>query len=132
MAATTENQRLTEWVDQWAAVFQPDAIHWCDGSAEEYDALAESLVASGTFTRLDEAKRPNSYWAHSDPGDVARVTLQDADDVVQREMVLTYDRVRRHAYWYFNRPSVTANPRAMIANPPQASGPICSSRNRAP
>ena len=73
MAATTENQRLTAWVDEWASVLQPDAIHWCDGTAEEYDSLAESLVASGTFTRLDEAKRPNSYWAHSDPADVARV-----------------------------------------------------------
>ncbi len=73
MAATTENQRLTSWVDEWASILQPDAIHWCDGSAEEYDALAETLVASGTFTRLDEAKRPNSYWAHSDPADVARV-----------------------------------------------------------
>ena len=73
MAATTENQRLTAWVDEWASVLQPDAIHWCDGTAEEYDSLAESLVASGTFTRLDEAKRPNSYWARSDPADVARV-----------------------------------------------------------
>jgi phosphoenolpyruvate carboxykinase (GTP) len=52
---------------------KPDAIHWCDGSADEYDALCQELVASGTFSKLDEAKRPNSYWAHSDPGDVARV-----------------------------------------------------------
>ena len=42
-------------------------------SADEYDRLAGELVASGTFTKLSEAKRPNSYWAHSDPGDVARV-----------------------------------------------------------
>ncbi|MDW3213761.1 MAG: phosphoenolpyruvate carboxykinase (GTP) [Ilumatobacteraceae bacterium] len=73
MAGTTTNQRLREWVDEWAEVLQPDAIHWCDGSAEEYDRFAAELVASGTFTKLDEAKRPNSYWAHSDPGDVARV-----------------------------------------------------------
>ncbi len=73
MAGTTTNQRLHEWVDQWADVLQPDSIHWCDGSAEEYDRLAQELVDSGTFTKLDEAKRPNSYWAHSDPGDVARV-----------------------------------------------------------
>ncbi len=73
MPATTTNERLKAWVDEWAGVLEPDAIHWCDGSAEEYDRLAAELVAAGTFTRLDEAKRPNSYWAHSDPGDVARV-----------------------------------------------------------
>jgi phosphoenolpyruvate carboxykinase (GTP) len=73
MAATTTNRRLTTWVEEWAAVLAPADIHWCDGSAEEYDDLCAQLVASGTFTRLDEAKRPASYWAHSDPGDVARV-----------------------------------------------------------
>jgi phosphoenolpyruvate carboxykinase (GTP) len=73
MSATTTNQRLRDWVDEWASVMQPDDIYWCDGSAEEYDRLTQSLVDSGTFTKLDEAKRPNSYWAHSDPGDVARV-----------------------------------------------------------
>ncbi len=52
---------------------QPDQVYWCDGSADEYEQLCGELVASGTFTKLDEAKRPNSYWAHSDPGDVARV-----------------------------------------------------------
>ncbi len=52
---------------------QPADIYWCDGSADEYERLCGELVASGTFTKLDEAKRPNSYWAHSDPGDVARV-----------------------------------------------------------
>jgi phosphoenolpyruvate carboxykinase (GTP) len=73
MAATTTNQRLTTWVDEWAAVLGPADIHWCDGTAEEYKSLCGALVASGTFTRLDDAKRPQSYWAHSDPGDVARV-----------------------------------------------------------
>ena len=52
---------------------QPADIYWCDGSADEYERLCQQLVDSGTFTKLDEAKRPNSYWAHSDPGDVARV-----------------------------------------------------------
>ncbi len=73
MSGTTTNQRLQDWVSEWAAIMQPDDIVWCDGSAEEYDRLAQELVDSGTFTKLDEAKRPNSYWAHSDPGDVARV-----------------------------------------------------------
>jgi phosphoenolpyruvate carboxykinase (GTP) len=73
MAGTTTNERLRRWVDDWAAVLQPDDVHWCDGTAEEYERLATGLVAAGTFTKLDEAKRPNSYWAHSDPGDVARV-----------------------------------------------------------
>jgi GTP-dependent phosphoenolpyruvate carboxykinase len=73
MSGTTGNERLEQWVADWAAIMQPADIHWCDGSAEEYDRLAAELVAAGTFTRLDEAKRPNSYWAHSDPGDVARV-----------------------------------------------------------
>ena len=73
MSGTTTNQRLKDWVAEWAAIMQPDEIYWCDGSAEEYEQLAQNLVDSGTFTKLDEAKRPNSYWAHSDPGDVARV-----------------------------------------------------------
>ncbi len=73
MSATTTNARLQAWVEEWAAVLAPARIEWCDGSAQEYDRLCGELVASGTFTRLDEAKRPNSYWAHSDPGDVARV-----------------------------------------------------------
>src|SRR4051812_36116699 len=73
MTATTSNQRLQAWVDEWAAVLQPAQVHWCDGTAAEYEQLCADLVASGTFTKLDEGKRPGSYWAHSDPGDVARV-----------------------------------------------------------
>src|SRR5690606_34702898 len=56
-----------------AELTQPDSIHWGDGSAEEYDELARRLVEAGTFTRLSEAKRPNSYLASSDPSDVARL-----------------------------------------------------------
>jgi phosphoenolpyruvate carboxykinase (GTP) len=71
--APTDNQKLIAWVEEIAALTTPDRIEWCDGSAEEYDRLCELLVAQGTFTSLSEAKRPHSYWAHSDPGDVARV-----------------------------------------------------------
>src|SRR5215203_4554692 len=73
MSGTTGHEQLQQWVEHWAEVLQPADIYWCDGSAEEYDRLCAELVASGTFTSLDQAKRPNSYWAHSDPGDVARV-----------------------------------------------------------
>ena len=73
MSGTSTNQRLKDWVARWAEIMQPADIYWCDGSADEYERLCGGLVDSGTFTKLDEAKRPNSYWAHSDPGDVARV-----------------------------------------------------------
>ncbi len=73
MAGKTSNTKLNNWVSQWAEVLQPRDIYWCDGSQDEYDKLCRELVQSGTFTKLDDAKRPNSFWAHSDPGDVARV-----------------------------------------------------------
>ncbi len=69
----TKHQRLRDWVQGWAAITQPEQVLWCDGSAEEYDDLCAALVKSGTFERLSDAKRPNSYWATSDPADVARV-----------------------------------------------------------
>ncbi len=71
--ATTKHPGLRAWVEEVAALTQPDDIHWCDGSAEEYDQLAQALIDAGTFERLSEAKRPNSYLALSDPADVARV-----------------------------------------------------------
>jgi phosphoenolpyruvate carboxykinase (GTP) len=73
MPGTTSNSRLAEWVDEWAAILEPADVYWCDGSAEEYQRLSQRLVDSGTFTKLDEQARPNSFWAHSDPADVARV-----------------------------------------------------------
>ena len=73
MAGTTSNQKLIDWVEEWREIFQPDAVEWCDGSAEEYDRLCQLLVDNGTFEKLSEAKRPNSYLALSDPSDVARV-----------------------------------------------------------
>nr|BEK67912.1 phosphoenolpyruvate carboxykinase (GTP) [Kitasatospora purpeofusca] len=72
-AAPTRHQRLLAWVREIAEITQPDRVEWCDGSEEEYQRLADLLVAQGTFKKLNEDKRPNSYYAASDPTDVARV-----------------------------------------------------------
>ena len=71
--ATTDHAGLRAWVEEVSALTQPDDVHWCDGSAEEYDQLAQALIDAGTFRKLSDAKRPNSYLALSDPADVARV-----------------------------------------------------------
>jgi len=72
-SARTSNTRLLAWVEELAALCQPAEVHWCDGSQEEYHALCEALVKSGTFTRLNPTLRPHSYLARSHPSDVARV-----------------------------------------------------------
>ena len=68
-----KNSALRAWIAKIAALCKPDAIHLCDGSQAEYDGLCNQMVATGTLIRLDPAKRPNSFLARSDPGDVARV-----------------------------------------------------------
>jgi GTP-dependent phosphoenolpyruvate carboxykinase len=72
-AAATKHLRLRAWVREIAELTRPKAIYWCDGSAAEYERLCQGLVDAGTLERLAEAKRPNSYLARSDAGDVARV-----------------------------------------------------------
>lgn len=69
----TTNRKLIEWVNQMVQLCKPDSVHWCDGSQEEYDKLANLLVQNGTFIKLNEKIKPNSYAALSDPSDVARV-----------------------------------------------------------
>ena len=73
MPGTTTNQKLHDWVEDWAEVLAPESIYWCDGTEEEYDRFTNSMVEQGTLLPLNDAKRPNSFLARSDPGDVARV-----------------------------------------------------------
>jgi phosphoenolpyruvate carboxykinase (GTP) len=69
----TSNQKIVNWVQEMAALCQPDKIHWCDGSEAENQALCDLMVKSGTLTKLNEKLRPGSYLARSHPSDVARV-----------------------------------------------------------
>jgi len=71
--APTTHQGIRAFVDEVAALTTPDRIHWCTGSDEEWTKLTDALVSSGTFSRLNPAKKPNSFYARTDPTDVARV-----------------------------------------------------------
>jgi phosphoenolpyruvate carboxykinase (GTP) len=71
--AGLQHERLQAWVIEMVELCQPDDVHWCDGSDEEYDRLTQHLVEAGTFVRLNEELRPGSFLARSDPSDVARV-----------------------------------------------------------
>jgi phosphoenolpyruvate carboxykinase (GTP) len=69
----SENKHLLRWVDKMVDLCKPASVHWVDGSKEEYDALCEEMVESGTFTRLNQELWPGCFYARSDPSDVARV-----------------------------------------------------------
>ena len=71
--APTQHAKLIAWVEEVAALTQPDRVHWCNGSDAEWTALTGELVKSGTLKQLNPEKRPNSFFAASDPKDVARV-----------------------------------------------------------
>src|SRR5689334_5590619 len=71
--APTKHAKLVQWVRDIAALTKPDRIHWCDGSDAEFEQLTAELIALGTLKRLNPEKRPNSFYAASDPKDVARV-----------------------------------------------------------
>jgi phosphoenolpyruvate carboxykinase (GTP) len=71
--AYVKNAKLIAWVADMVALCKPETVYWCDGSDAEYQRLCQQLVESGTFKKLNEAKRPNSFLAQSDPSDVARV-----------------------------------------------------------
>ena len=69
----TKNQKLLDWVNEWATICQPDSVYWCDGSEEENQRLLDEMVKSGAAVKLNEEKRPGCYAFNSDPSDVARV-----------------------------------------------------------
>ena len=69
----TTNKHLIRWVEKMADLTQPVAIHWVDGSQQEYDWLCDEMVKSGTLTRLNQERWPGCFYARSDPRDVARV-----------------------------------------------------------
>jgi phosphoenolpyruvate carboxykinase (GTP) len=71
--APTSHPRLLSWAREIAELTQPDRVHWCDGSDAEWTALTDQLVTAGTLVRLNPEKKPNSFWARTDPTDVARV-----------------------------------------------------------
>jgi phosphoenolpyruvate carboxykinase (GTP) len=73
VAAATTHAALLAWVTEIAALTTPEEVVWCDGSTDEWHRLTDELVEAGSLVRLDAERRPDSFWARTDPGDVARV-----------------------------------------------------------
>src|SRR5258706_11617090 len=115
--APTRHAALLSWVREVAELTRPERVVWCDGSAEEWRRLTDELVDSGALVRLDERRRPNSFWARTDPSDVARVeertficSIDEADagptnnwmapDEMKRRMTELYDGCMRGRTMY--------------------------------
>jgi len=90
MASCTNNKSLIEWVNSWAEILSPKEIYWCDGSDEEAETLSGLLQQAGTFQKLNESLRPNSYLALSDPDDVARVEDRTLYRLIKRNRCWPY------------------------------------------
>src|SRR5215475_1614026 len=71
--APTNHSKLLAWVREVAELTTPDRVVWTDGSDEEWRLLTDQLVEAGTLVRLNDEIKPNSFWARTDPSDVARV-----------------------------------------------------------
>ena len=70
--APARNAHLASWVDEMARMCKPDRVYWCDGSDDERERLTQAAIAEGVLTKLDQTKRPDSYYSRSNPNDVAR------------------------------------------------------------
>jgi phosphoenolpyruvate carboxykinase (GTP) len=79
------HKKLQSWVQEWAALCQPENIYWCDGSEEENQRFLDQMVASGAAVKLDESKHPGCYYFQSDPSDVARVEDRTYISTVNKE-----------------------------------------------
>ena len=89
-------REVLDWVNEVADLTTPDRVVWCDGSQDEWDRLTSELVDAGTYVRLDPAKKPNSFYAASDPDDVARVE--------ERTFICSVERGRRGGHQQLDGP----------------------------